>query len=144
MRGHGMSPAAPGICARQMGEDIQAVMDHIGGDKFVLAGFGMGAYAALAWRIFCRKSETNRVSGMVLVNGYSRLPDNWTFVLFQTIASTGLMHLLWRSKSVAKHIGRQWFGRVATPVTWPFSSSPNSPIHTLSPDTQLESRQGPP
>lgn len=117
LRGHGLSSELVGLSAKIMADDVQAVMDHCGGDRFTLVGFGMGGYAALAWRILCQQHLVSRVEGIVLVSSYSRLPNNWTCVLFHAMSSSGLIHLFWQSKRIARFMSRPLFGKVATPVS---------------------------
>jgi len=116
LRGHGHSGLGAGFSARMLADDIQRVMDDLGGTEgFTLVGFGLGGYAALAWRIFCKNEHVKNVKGIVLASGYAMLPtDNSALYIFKVLVSSGWIHFLWRNKRIANSMSRLWFGRVAT------------------------------
>lgn len=62
-RGHGRSSPAPAYGYRELGEDLEAVLDGLGIDRAVLAGASMGAHTII-WMALQRPE---RVGGLVVI-----------------------------------------------------------------------------
>ena len=62
-RGHGRSSPAPTYGYRELGGDLEAVMDALGIERAVLAGASMGAHTSL-WMALQRPE---RVGGVVVI-----------------------------------------------------------------------------
>ena len=72
MRGHGRSeaPAQDDYSVASLSEDIAAVVDGLGTDRFVLVGHSMGGLAALTYA----GRNPERVAGLVLVGTPGKVP----------------------------------------------------------------------
>ncbi len=65
MRGHGESRARTSRCGLVEPDDLRAVMDRLGGDRFVLMGYSMGACVSLVAAAKDAQAGRERVAGVI-------------------------------------------------------------------------------
>ncbi|MFF3151415.1 alpha/beta fold hydrolase, partial [Streptomyces sp. NPDC057927] len=67
LRGYGASPVIPGVTPlATFAEDIAALLDHLGVDRFILAGLSMGGQIAME----CYRLFPERIRGLVLADTF--------------------------------------------------------------------------
>ncbi|MGW1500570.1 alpha/beta fold hydrolase [Streptomyces mirabilis] len=67
LRGYGASPVVPGVTPlATFAEDIAALLDHLGVDRFILAGLSMGGQIAME----CYRLFPARIRGLVLADTF--------------------------------------------------------------------------
>jgi pimeloyl-ACP methyl ester carboxylesterase len=110
LRGHGKSSQAITYTAEEFASDLKSVLTYFKCDDVAIVGHGLGGYIAQCLFFYHQKFANEKVARLILLSSFVASPCTLLERFFFASASSGLLHALCQSRTLARMVGRHFFG----------------------------------
>jgi pimeloyl-ACP methyl ester carboxylesterase len=111
MRGHGMSSTSTTYSIADLVSDLESVLVHFNCENATIVGYGMGGYVAQSLFLHHPKMAQEKISRLVLLSSFSFSPCCFVERFFLVLVSSGLLHIICKSKYLSRNVGQRLFGK---------------------------------